>query len=103
MKNFPLYADMFLLRAEQEDAPEAVEAVKEIAETFLESGEEIPEGWIFRCVYDFAGTAYPGLWTHTLNGLWQEWCGNPDLSRMPIIKKRPAYLEELEKLCVIRA
>ena len=102
MKNFP-FMQMFLLRAEQEDAPEAVEAVKEIAETFLESGEEILGRVDFSDVHTISPERLVRIVDYTLNGLLAGMVREPGFKSDAYYKEALRYLEELEKLCVIRA
>ena len=98
MKNFP-YMQLFLLRAECEDAPEAVEAVREPAETLLEAYDTILKRVDFSGIAGIASERLAKIVDYTLNGLLAEMVREPEFNPKVYYKEALRYLEDMEMLC----
>lgn len=99
MKNFP-YMQMFLLRAEREDAQEAVEATRESAETLLEAYDNIYNRVEFQEVEGVSWEKIVKIVEFTLNGLLSEMVQEAHFKPDAYYKEAIAYLQELEDLCM---
>ncbi len=101
MKNFP-FMQIFLLRAGQEDVPEAVETVGEMAETLLRMYETILERVDFTSLHALSPERLVKIVDYILNGLLAEMVREPDFKPDTYYKEALRYLEELEQMCVLR-
>ncbi len=101
MKNFP-FMQIFLLRAGQEDVPEAVETVGEMAETLLSMYETILERVDFTSLHALSPERLVKIVDYILNGLLAEMVREPDFKPDTYYKEALRYLEELEQMCVLQ-
>ncbi|MCI8946983.1 MAG: TetR/AcrR family transcriptional regulator [Lachnospiraceae bacterium] len=101
MKNFP-FMQIFLLRAGQEDVPEAVETVGEMAETLLRMYETILERVDFTSLHALSPERLVKIVDYILNGLLAEMVREPDFKPDTYYKEALRYLEELEQMCVLQ-
>ena len=101
MKNFP-FMQIFLLRAVQEDVPEAVETVGEMAETLLRMYETILERVDFTSLHALSPERLVKIVDYILNGLLAEMVREPDFKPDTYYKEALRYLEELEQMCVLQ-
>lgn len=101
MKNFP-FMQIFLLRAGQEDVPEAVETVGEMAETLLRMYETILERVDFTSLHALSPEHLVKIVDYILNGLLAEMVREPDFKPDTYYKEALRYLEELEQMCVLQ-
>ena len=101
MKNFP-FMQIFLLRAGQEDVPEAVETVGEMAETLLRMYETILERVDFTSLHALSPERLVKIVDYILNGLLAEMVREPDFKPDTYYKEALRYLEELEQVCVLQ-
>ena len=101
MKNFP-FRQIFLLRAGQEDVPEAVETVGEMAETLLRMYETILERVDFTSLHALSPERLVKIVDYILNGLLAEMVREPDFKPDTYYKEALRYLEELEQMCVLQ-
>lgn len=101
MKNFP-FMQVFLLRAGQEDMPEAVEAVSEMAETLLGMYETILEKADFASLHALSPERLVKIVDYTLNGLLAEMIREPDFKPDTYYQEAILYLEELERMCALQ-
>ena len=101
MKNFP-FMQIFLLRAGQEDVPEAVETVGEMAETLLRMYETIMERVDFTSLHALSPERLVKIVDYILNGLLAEMVREPDFKPDTYYKEALRYLEELEQMCVLQ-
>ena len=101
MKNFP-FMQIFLLRAGQEDVPEAVETVGEMAETLLRMYETILERVDFTSLHALSPERLVKIVDYILNGLLAEMVREPDFKPDTYYKEALRYLEELEQMSVLQ-
>ena len=101
MKNFP-FMQIFLLRAGQEEVPEAVETVGEMAETLLRMYETILERVDFTSLHALSPERLVKIVDYILNGLLAEMVREPDFKPDTYYKEARRYLEELEQMCVLQ-
>ena len=101
MKNFP-FMQIFLLRAGQEDVPEAVETVGEMAETLLRMYETILERVDFTSLHALSPERLVKIVDYILNGRLAEMVREPDFKPDTYYKEALRYLEELEQMCVLQ-
>jgi AcrR family transcriptional regulator len=101
MKNFP-FMQIFLLRAGQEEVPEAVETVGEMAETLLRMYETILERVDFTSLHALSPERLVKIVDYILNGLLAEMVREPDFKPDTYYKEALRYLEELEQMCVLQ-
>lgn len=101
MKNFP-FMQIFLLRAGQEDVPEAVETVGEMAETLLRMYETILERVDFTSLHALSPERLVKIVDYILNGLLADMVREPDFKPDTYYKEALRYLEELEQMCVLQ-
>lgn len=99
MKNFP-YMQLFLRRAEQEDAPEAVEIMREPAETLLATYDTIYSKVSFDGLLTMPSERLVKIVEYTLNGLLAEMISEPRFQPELYYKEACAYLQALEQACM---
>lgn len=101
MKNFP-YMQMFLLQAEKENAPEALEVMRESAEALLEAYDSIFKKVDFGNLEMISSEKLVKIVEYTLNGLLAEMLREPKFRPDAYYKEAMQYLKELERLCSIK-
>lgn len=99
MKNFP-HMQMFLLQAEHEDAPEALEVMRESAETLLEMYDTIYDRVDFGGMQALPSERLVKIVEYTLNGLLSEMISEPRFKPDQYYKEACQYLQVLEQICM---
>ena len=99
MKNFP-YMQMFLLQAEREDTPEAVEVMRESAEALLTTYDTIYSRVAFDGMMAMPSERLVRIVEYTLNGLLAEMISEPRFTPELYYKEACAYLQALEQACM---
>jgi TetR/AcrR family transcriptional regulator len=98
MKNFP-YMQLFLLKAETEDAPEALAVMRDAAESLLEVYDTIYRRVDFKRGSRISAERLARIVEFTMNGLLYENMRAPKFQAETYYKEAVHYLEELELLC----
>lgn len=99
MKNFP-YMQLFLQQAEREDAPEAVEVMREPAEALLAMYDTIYGRVSFDGMIAMPSERLVKIVEYTLSGLLAEMIGEPRFAPEAYYKEACRYLEALEQACM---
>ena len=99
MRHFP-YMQLFLQRAEQEDAPEALEVMRDAAESLLDTYDGIYSRVDFKDLQGISSERLVKIVEYTLNGLLAEMVGSSGFRSEVYYKEACRYLEELEGLCM---
>lgn len=99
MKHFP-YMQLFLLKAEREEAPEVLPVMREAAETLLSTYDMLYENVDFRGLHGISSERLVKVVEYTLNGLLSEMLEENGFQAECYYREAVLYLDELEALCM---